>query len=107
VHWTPSKGLLYQAESMTWFSISSDPTQICFCDKNDWNCTEVVQTRRIYPGQDIEVSAIAVDQSDVAIPSLILGNLYVWVETRIHKYQKASCMKQEGTAPAEIILCHQ
>jgi len=57
------------------FSISSDPTQICFCDKNEWNCTEVVQSRRIYPGQDIEVSAIAVDQSDVAIPSLILGNL--------------------------------
>ena len=88
VHWTPSKVLFYQVESITWFSISSDSTQICFCDKNEWNCTKVDQSRRIYPDQDIEVSAIA-------------------VETGIHMYQKTSCMKQEETAPAEIILCHQ
>ena len=34
-------------------SISSDPTQLCFCSKNDQNCTDAIQTESIYPGQHI------------------------------------------------------
>ena len=52
-------------------SISSDPTQICFCIMSKLNCTETTQSRRIYPGQQVEVSVVAIDQSVSAIPALI------------------------------------
>ena len=53
-------------------SISSDPTQICFCNNNSkLNCTEKFQSRSIYPGQQVEVSVVAIDQSDSTIPALI------------------------------------
>ena len=63
------------------FSISSDPTQLCFCSTKDQNCTDTIQSKSksIYPGQHIEVSVIALDQSDTPIPTLVhvsvhLGN---------------------------------
>ena len=52
-------------------SISSDPTLLCFCNKSEWNCKEATQSRSIYPGQQIEVSVVAIDQSNLAIPALI------------------------------------
>ena len=52
-------------------SISSDPTQLCFCNRNKLNCKEATQSRSIYPGQQVEVSVIAIDQSGSAIPALI------------------------------------
>ena len=52
-------------------SISSDPTQLCFCNKSKWNCKETTQSRSIYPGQQVEVSVFAIDQSNLAIPALI------------------------------------
>ena len=52
-------------------SISSDPTQLCFCNMSKLNCKETTQSRSIYPGQQVEVSVIAIDQSYSAIPALI------------------------------------
>ena len=52
-------------------SISSDPSQLCFCNKSELICTEVSQSRSIYPGQQVEVSVIAIDQLGSAIPALI------------------------------------
>ena len=70
-----NSSILPGGEEDTGFSISSDPTQICFCNSSEHNCTEAVQSRRIYPGQEIQVSAIAVDQSDVTVPTSILGDV--------------------------------
>ena len=42
-------------------SISSNPSQLCFCNKSEL----------IYPGQQVEVSVIAIDQAGSAIPALI------------------------------------
>ena len=36
-----------------------------------WNCTETTQSRSIYPGQQVEVSVVAIDQSHLPIPALI------------------------------------
>ena len=58
------------------FSISSDPTQLCFCNKSELNCTEVTQSRSIYPGQQIMLSVVAIDQSSLAIPTLIHTNIH-------------------------------
>ena len=52
-------------------SISSDPTQLCFCNKSKLNCTEATQSKSIYPGQHVEVSVVAIDQSGSTIPALI------------------------------------
>ena len=52
-------------------SISSDPTQLCFCNMNKLSCTEVTQYRSIYPGQQVVVSVVAIDQSGLTIPTLI------------------------------------
>ena len=67
-------------------SISSDPTQLCFCNKSKPNCTETTQSRRIYPGQQVEVSVVAIDQSYLPIPALIhstvrSGNNLIMSET--------------------------
>ena len=52
-------------------TISSDPTQLCFCNRSKLNCTETTQSRSIYPGQQVEVSVVAIDQSGSTIPALI------------------------------------
>ena len=52
-------------------SISSDPTQLCFCNKSKLNCTEATQSKSIYPGQRVRVSVVAIDQSGSTIPALI------------------------------------
>ena len=52
-------------------SISSKPTQLCFCNMTAVNCTGVSQSRSIYPGQEVEVSVVAVDQSGLLVPALI------------------------------------
>ena len=67
-------------------SISSDPTQLCFCNKSKLNCTETTQSRSIYPGQQVEVSVVAIDQSHLPIPALIhnivrSGNNLIMSET--------------------------
>ena len=51
-------------------SISSNPSQLCFCNTSKQNCRETTQSRSIYPGQQVEVSVIAIDQSGSAIPTL-------------------------------------
>ena len=43
------------------YSISSDPAQLCFCKMSELSCGEVSQSRSIYPGQQAEVSVVAVD----------------------------------------------
>ena len=52
-------------------SISSDPTQLCFCNISKWNCKEITQSKKIYPGQQVEVSVVAIDQLSSVIPELI------------------------------------
>ena len=85
-------------------SISSDPTQICFCSKYDRNCTDTIQSKSIYPGQNIEVSVIAVDQSDLAIPTLVHVNVRSGkdhnVTEKIITYETgSSCTSRSFSAP--------
>ena len=52
-------------------SISSDPSQLCFCNTSELNCREVIQSRNIFPGQQVAVSVVAIDQSGLTIPTLV------------------------------------
>jgi len=87
------------------FSISSDPTQLCFCSTKDQNCTDTIQSKSksIYLGQHIEVSVIAYDQSGKAIPTLVHVNVSSGKDnvTEIIIY-----MRQKEAAPAEGTLQH-
>ena len=62
---------ILQGNDITHHSISSNPTQLCFCNKTEPDCTVVSQLRTIYPGQRVEFSTIAFDQSHSAIPTLM------------------------------------
>ena len=55
----------------TGHSISSDPSELCFCNASKLNCKEVKTSRSIYPGQQVAVSVVATDQSGLTIPTLI------------------------------------
>ena len=90
-------------------SISSDPTQICFCSRYDRNCSVTIQPKSIYPGQDIEVSVIAVDQSGVAIPTLVHVNVRSGkdhnVTEKIITYETgSSCTNRNYSAPPTNIF---
>ena len=89
-------------------SISSDPTQLCFCSRYDQNCTVTVQSKSIYPGQNIEVSVIAVDQSDLAIPTLVHVNVRSGKDhdqTEIITYEtERSCTSRNYSAPPTNIF---
>ena len=63
--------LRVQTKHYVGYSISSDPTQICFCSMNEMNCREASQSRSIYPGQQFVVSVVAIDQSGLATSTLI------------------------------------
>ena len=47
------------------------PHGIFFCNKSKLNCKEATQSKSIYPGQQVEVSVVAIDQSGSTIPALI------------------------------------
>ena len=58
------------------YTTSSHPTQLCFCNNSKLNCTGLSQSRSIYPGQYVEVSAVAIDQLGSAISALIHTTLH-------------------------------
>ena len=81
-------------------TISSDPTQLCFCNRSKLNCKETTQSISIYPGQLVEVFVVAIDQSGSAIPAFIhttvhLGDILNMSET-------ISYETGENCIPAEI-----
>ena len=81
-------------------TISSDPTQLCFCNRSKLNCKETTQSISIYPGQLVEVFVVTIDQSGSAIPAFIhttvhLGDILNMSET-------ISYETGENCIPAEI-----
>ena len=51
--------------------ISSDPTEVCFCSNNRTECGEKNQHKSVFAGQRFDVSVLAVDQANEAIPAII------------------------------------
>ena len=87
---------IIQGDDVAGHSISSDPThtQLCFCNMTKPDCSVESQSRSIYPGQRVEFSAIAIDQSLSGIPTLI--------HTARHSGQNVTDtlhIKQEKTVP--------
>ena len=52
--------------------ISSEPTNVCFCDDNNTiNCSLTQLTMTAYPGQEINISVVTVGQRDGVAPGLL------------------------------------
>ena len=52
--------------------ISSEPTDVCFCDDNNTiNCSQTQLTMTAYPGEEINISVVTVGQRDGVAPGLL------------------------------------
>ena len=52
--------------------ISSEPTDVCFCDDNNTiNCSQTQLTMTAYPGEEINISVVTVGQLNGVSPGLI------------------------------------
>ena len=52
--------------------VSSDPTDVCFCDENDTiNCSEKQLTMAAYPGEEISVSVVTVGIKNGVVPGVL------------------------------------
>ena len=52
--------------------ISSEPTDVCFCDDNNTiNCSQTQLTMKAYPGEEINISVVTVGQENGVSPGLI------------------------------------
>ena len=56
-------------------NISSIPFGICQCEKNYTECSKLVITRSIYPGETFTVSVVAVGQRNGAVPATIRSQI--------------------------------
>ena len=63
--------------------ISSEPTDVCFCDENNTrNCSQTQLTMTAYPGEEINISVVAVGQQDGVVP----GKIQLIDEDLSHSY---------------------
>ena len=52
--------------------ISSEPTDVCFCDDNNTiNCSQTQLTMTAYPGEEINVSVVTVGQQNGVVPGIL------------------------------------
>ena len=63
-------------------AIASKPKRVCFCTDSRPNCTYVRDLKEVYPGQDIQLSVVAV--------GIGYGTVAATVRARIHNIQQHS-----------------
>ena len=52
--------------------ISSEPTDVCFCDDNNTiNCSQTQLTKTVYPGEEINISVVTVGQKMGVAPGIL------------------------------------
>ena len=52
--------------------ISSEPTDVCFCDDNNtFNCSQKELTMITYPGEKINISFVTVGQNNGVAPGIV------------------------------------
>ena len=70
-----SRYILNDNEHSKMTPISSDPTEVCFCSNNRTECEEKTQHKSVFAGQRFDVSVLAVDQANEAIPAIFHADL--------------------------------
>ena len=80
--------------------ISSEPTDVCFCDDNKTiNCSQTQLTMAAYPGEEINISVVTVGQRNGVAPGVlqILGNTDTSVNMKVHNTSAMNCKTIEFT----------
>ena len=60
----------YEDDDVT-SSISSDPFQLCLCEKNYPNCSKSHKTLSVYPGETFQISVVAIGQRNGVAPAAV------------------------------------
>ena len=70
--------------------ISSEPTDVCFCDDNNTiNCSRTQLTMTAYPGEKINISVVTVGQENGVSPGLITIESKGSVHAKAERYKTA------------------
>ena len=80
--------------------ISSEPTDVCFCDDNKTiNCSQTQLTMKAYLGEEINISVVTVGQRNGVVPGSlhILGNTDTSVNIELHNTSAMNCKTIELT----------
>ena len=54
--------------------ISSEPTDVCFCDNNKMDCSNKSLSMKAYPGEKINISIVIVGQENGVVPGIVFLN---------------------------------
>ena len=74
--------------------ISSEPTDVCFCDDNNTiNCSQKQLTMTAYPGEEINISVVTVGQVDGVAPAIL--EIYPNYENKFYNTSATDCKKIE------------
>ena len=69
--------MIFHVDDNTTSQVSSDPLQICPCVNNLPDCGGLVVFKNIYPGETVQVSAIALGQRNGPVPSTVRSNNFL------------------------------
>ena len=72
--------------------ISSEPTDVCFCDGNNTiNCSQTQLILTAYPGEEIKISVVTVGQLNGVVPASIEIQQIDTAESELFKSNAMSC----------------
>ena len=76
--------------------ISSEPTDVCFCDNNNTiNCSQTQLTMTAYPGEEINISIATVGQLNGIAPGILqiqpAGNADTSADMQLHSTSAMNC----------------
>ena len=78
--------------------ISSEPTDVCFCDDNNTiNCSQTQLTMTAYPGEEIDISVVTVGQRNGVAPGILQiqpqDNADTSADMELHNTSAMNCTK--------------
>ena len=76
--------------------ISSEPTDVCFCDDNNTiNCSQTQLTMTAYPGEEINISVVTVGQQNGVAPGILqiqpVDNADTFADMELHNTSAMNC----------------
>ena len=96
-----SRLILNDNEHSKTSTISSDPTEVCFCSSSRTECEVKTQHKSVFAGQRFDVSVLAVDQANEAIPAIFHADLNI--ENRSYIISNHCTMKEYTFTSANYV----
>lgn len=84
--------------------IESDAAQICFCSKNNPDCSQRYMTLHQYPGEQFQISVIAVGQRLGAVPAVVFTTLRRRSDFRNYQLTGPTCSNVNYTIASTNVV---